>query len=90
MVAEGELEAELLRLTNELARIPREALALNKASINKAYDLMGLRSAVDYNLEVMVQIRTSESAKEFDRLVREKGLREALNIRDSRTPVDDS
>jgi enoyl-CoA hydratase/carnithine racemase len=77
------LDDELGRLCEQLIAIPALALSLNKASINKAYEMMGLKNAVDYNLEVMVQIRTSEAANRFDQLVREKGLKEALKERDA-------
>lgn len=86
VVASEALDEELTRLCEQLIRIPAIALSLNKASLNKAYELMGLKDAVDFNLEMMVQIRTSDAAKRFDRLVREKGLKNALQERDAAPP----
>jgi enoyl-CoA hydratase/carnithine racemase len=81
-VPAAELEKQADEAARRLASIPVAAMRLNKAAINHAFELMGLRNAVAYNLEAFVQIRVSESAREFDRFVAERGLKAALAERD--------
>jgi enoyl-CoA hydratase/carnithine racemase len=76
------LEEETHALARELAVIAPTAMRLNKASINHAFDLMGLRDAAAFNLEVFAQVMVSEQAAEFGAAVRAKGLKEALAERD--------
>jgi enoyl-CoA hydratase/carnithine racemase len=82
VVPAADLADESELLARRMAALPETALRLNKAAINRSFELMGLRDAVAYNLEAFVQIRVSDAARRFDRLVAEKGLKAALKERD--------
>jgi enoyl-CoA hydratase/carnithine racemase len=82
VVAADRLEEETTALARELSVIAPTAMRLNKASINRAFELMGLRNAADYNLEVFTQVMVSENAADFAEAVRTKGFKEALAERD--------
>ncbi len=82
VVPSAELPGHAERMAARLAAIPETAMRLNKAAINRTFELMGLREAVAYNLETFVQIRISEEARRFDRIVAERGLKAALEERD--------
>lgn len=82
VVPADDLHSSVAETVDQLCRIPRQALRMNKIGLNRVYELMGLKAAVDYNVELMSQILVSDSAKAFDRLVKERGLREALKLRE--------
>jgi len=82
VVPADELQEAAGAVATKLAVIPEAAMHLSKVAINKAFEFMGLREAVSYNLETFVQIRLSESAQEWDRLVAEKGFKAALAERE--------
>ena len=82
VAATGEFDAAVRRISREAAVIPPTAMRLNKASLNHAYELMGLHQAADYNAEVFAQAMSSPEARAFDEAVRAKGLKAALAARD--------
>jgi enoyl-CoA hydratase len=83
VVAPEDLESAARALARELAAIPPVAMRLNKRAINQAYELMGLRDAVNYNIEVFCQIMVSEAASSFGEAVQAKGFKQALADRDA-------
>jgi enoyl-CoA hydratase/carnithine racemase len=87
VVPAADLVDESEQLARRMAALPEAAVRLNKAAINRSFELMGLRDAVAYNLEAFVQIRVSDAARAFDRLVAEKGLKAALQERDREAGV---
>jgi enoyl-CoA hydratase/carnithine racemase len=82
VVPDDKLEEEVLALARELAAIPPLSLALNKAAINKAYEIMGMKSAVDYGVEILTMLLNSPEANVFRDKVRAVGLNAALAERD--------
>jgi enoyl-CoA hydratase len=79
------LRAETLRIAKRMSRVALDCLRFNKRAINQAYETMGLRAAIQYGSEtcaIMDAVGSPES-KEFDRLRRASGLREALKWRDA-------
>jgi enoyl-CoA hydratase len=78
VVPDDRLLQEAEALAAKLCRIPDVALRLNKVALNAAFERMGLRETVYYNLETFVQIRMSNAAQAFDRMVAERGLKAAL------------
>jgi len=82
VVPTEDLDEEVEILADTLMRIPSQALRMNKIGLNKVYEAMGMRLSVDFNVELMAQILVSDSAKTFDGLIKEKGLREALRLRE--------
>ena len=61
-------------------------LRLTKLALNRAYEAMGLRQAVNANLDLSAILNAAETPeqREFDAIVAEQGLKAALAWRDSR------
>lgn len=79
-----ELEAEVQREVRALASIAPDLLAANKASLNQAYEIMGFRTALGMGSQWhALSARLRPSAGQFDRISREKGLKEAIRWRDA-------
>lgn len=86
VVPREQLEAEAMALAEEIATIDPVAIKYTKVAINRTFEIMGLREALWYNLEMDTLIETAETPErvEFDRLRREQGLKAALACRDAR------
>ena len=79
-------DEEVARYAGRLARIPPAALALNKRAINKTFELMGLRDALDFNTEVMISTNMSKPADQRaarQKQIAEGGLKAMLERRDA-------
>lgn len=86
-VVPGEaLDATATELARRIALAPLPVLRLTKLALTRAYEAMGLREAVQANLDLSAILNASESPEqeEFDQLVRTEGLRAALAWRDGR------
>jgi enoyl-CoA hydratase len=86
-VVEGsKLEAAVDELVRKIAPTPLPILRLTKLALVRAYEAMGLRSAVAANLDLSAILNAAETPeqREFDRIVAEGGLKAALKWRDSR------
>lgn len=86
VVAEEELEGVVQDLASRVALAPLPVLRLTKLALTRAYEAMGLRQAVHANLDLSAVLNSADSAeqREFDEIVRAKGLKEALAWRDQR------
>ena len=82
----GELEAAVDALVAKIAPTPLPVLRLTKLALNRAYEAMGLRQAVNANLDLSAILNAAETPeqREFDRIVAERGLKEAPAWRDRR------
>ena len=65
---------------------PAITLKLTKIALTRAYEAMGLRNAVNVNLDLAATLNAAYSPEkaEFGKRVKDEGLRAALNWRDSR------
>ncbi len=79
-----DLEAEVENLANRFAMIDRELLAANKRAVNLGLEMMGARTMQRLAVEIDARGHLSESAGNFRRTVRDRGLREALRDRDEK------
>ena len=70
----------------KIAPTPLPILRLTKLALVRAYEAMGLRSAVASNLDLSAILNAAETPEqhEFDRIVAKDGLKAALRWRDSR------
>jgi len=86
VVARDELESAVQALALKIAPTPLPVLRLTKAALNRAYEAMGLRMAVQSNLDLSAILNAAGTPeqREFDRLVEADGLKAALEWRDSR------
>ena len=80
------LEAAVDELVAKIAPTPLPVLRLTKLALNRAYEAMGLRQAVNANLDLSAILNAAETPeqREFDRIVAAEGLKAALAWRDSR------
>jgi enoyl-CoA hydratase/carnithine racemase len=79
------LAAETLKIARRMSRVALDCLKWNKRAINQTFEMMGLRTAIQYASEAcaIMDATGSPEAEEFDRIRRAKGLGEALKWRDS-------
>jgi enoyl-CoA hydratase/carnithine racemase len=86
VVEPEDLDAAVDELVGKIAPTPLPILRLTKLALVRAYEAMGLRSAVAANLDLSAILNAAETPEqhEFDRIVAKDGLKAALLWRDSR------
>jgi enoyl-CoA hydratase len=86
VVEASELESTVDELVRKIAPTPLAVLRLTKLALVRAYEAMGLRSAVAANLDLSAILNAADTPEqlEFDRIVAADGLKAALRWRDSR------
>jgi enoyl-CoA hydratase/carnithine racemase len=86
VVAAGELETAVEELVRKIAPTPLPVLRLTKLALVRAYEAMGVRSAVAANLDLSAILNAADTPeqREFDRIVAAEGLKAALKWRDTR------
>ena len=78
-----ELDRAVMRELRPMARIAPDLLAANKAQLNEAYEIMGMRTALQRAWQWhTVSQRLRPRAADFGRIMRESGLRAAIEWRD--------
>ena len=80
VVPASQLEAETLKLANRLAEQPAESIRMLKYEVNKTYEIMGMRNAMDFAAEMfnLCRINQVQEQSEFNQIVNEQGLKAAL------------
>ena len=86
IVSRDELDNSTLALAEEIAKNEPFVVRTMKASINRVWQLSGLRAALDANIELDVMIETANlpARDEFRRITQEEGLKAAIAWRDAR------
>jgi enoyl-CoA hydratase len=86
VVPRDELDDATMALADEIARNEPFVVRTMKASINRVWQLAGLRAALDANIELDVMIETANlpARDEFRRITQEEGLKAAIAWRDAR------
>ena len=86
VVPRDELDDATMALADEIARNEPFVVRTMKASINRVWQLAGLRAALDANTELDVMIETANlpARDEFRRITQEEGLKAAIAWRDAR------
>jgi enoyl-CoA hydratase len=81
--ADGELEARVLEVAERVAKVPSDLQQLNKRSVHRAMEIMGMRAAIRAGTEIQAlgfhQRSSREYMKEFA-----KGVTAALDARDAK------
>ena len=69
-----------MKLANRLADQPAESIRMLKYEINKTYEIMGMRNAMDFAAEMfnLCRINQVQEQAEFNKIVNEQGLKAAL------------
>jgi enoyl-CoA hydratase len=86
VVPEDELEQAVEGLVRKIVPTPLPVLRLTKLALLRAYEAMGLRSAVLANLDLSAILNAADTPEQrrFDEIVSAEGLKAALAWRDSR------
>jgi hypothetical protein len=71
---------EALAVAAQIARMDADAVAITKQSINRTFEIMGLREALRANLDLAVQIENLETPerRKFQEITRQEGLKAAI------------
>jgi enoyl-CoA hydratase len=78
-----QLDEQVERELRALATVDPALLAANKASLNQAYELMGMRTHLHYGWQWhTLSIATRRRAQEFGAIARAEGLKAAIDRRD--------
>ena len=78
VVPAAELDAVVAQYAVEVARTPKDLLALEKLAINRAHEAGGSREALLQAAEIDAIAHTSPAVREVNRFIADRGLREAL------------
>jgi enoyl-CoA hydratase len=86
VVSTDELESAVAELVAKIAPTPLATLRLTKIALTRAYEAMGLRTAVNANLDLSAILNSvgGPEQEELDRIVAERGVKAALAWRDAR------
>ena len=84
VVPRDELAGAVDAVADRIARVPPDVMAPTKLMLNRAMDAAGFAAAVELGLDLQSFINMSETAREFDAIVRRDGLKAALAWRDER------
>jgi enoyl-CoA hydratase len=82
----ADLTDTVAKLATRIAPTPLPVLRFTKIALTRAYEAMGLRTAVNANLDISAILNSAETPeqREFDDIVRKEGLKAALAWRDGR------
>lgn len=81
-VPAASLEAEVESLADRLALIDPDLLSANKRIVNMGMELMGARTLQRLSAEMDARGHLADARQEFRKLVMEKGIRDAVRVRD--------
>ena len=77
-----ELEKQVFEIAQRVAKIPSDLQQLNKRSVHRAMEIMGLRAALRAGTEIQALAFHQPSAKAYFKKLASGPLTEALNARD--------
>ena len=80
--AADRLEAETLAIAERIAKIPTDVQQMNKRSVHRAMEIMGLRAAIRAGTEIQALALTTQSSRETFAKFRD-GVTKGLDARDA-------
>jgi len=80
---EDELEAAVLEIAERIAKVPVDLQQLNKRSVHRALEVMGMRTALRAGTEIQAMGFHQQSSKEYFRKLMQ-GVTKALDARDEK------
>ena len=85
IVPAEELEAKTMELAQRLADQPPQSIQMLKYEINQSYEIMGMYQAQKFAAEIfnLCRINQVQEQAEFNKIVNEKGLKEAMAWKNS-------
>ena len=86
VVPDGQEFEKATEIARDLAAAATNAVRLTKLALNRSYETMGMKAALEAALEIDIEIESSggDERAEFDRVRREEGLQAALAWRSAR------
>jgi enoyl-CoA hydratase len=86
VVPDDQVESAVESLVRKIAPTPLPVLRLTKIALVRAFEAMGLREAVNMNLDLSSMLNAAETPeqREFMEIVKNQGLKAALAWRDGR------
>ena len=86
VVPEGEHLETALAMARQIALMDPQAVRITKQAINRSFDIMGMRDALDMSAEMALQIYALDTPerRKFTEISRERGLQAALDWREAR------
>jgi len=86
VVPEGEHVSAALEMARTIGVMDRGAVRLTKHAVNRSFEIMGLNEALQMGLDIDVQIEAmvTPERQEFGRILKEDGLKAALEWREKR------
>ena len=91
VVADGEALNAALALARKVALMDVDSVRMTKQAINHTYEIMGLGQALRMGADTSVKLETLETElrREFNRVLREQGMKAALAWREARLEQHD-
>jgi enoyl-CoA hydratase/carnithine racemase len=77
----AELEARVLEIAERVTKIPTDLQQINKRSVHRAMEIMGVRAAIRAGTELQALAFTTEASRAYLKELR-KGVSQALSLRD--------
>ncbi len=94
VVPRDKLDEEVNKMARTIAKVPVMANKYSKKVLNMAYELMGIRQVIERSYELEAIINGSRNSVpeelEFEKLVKEQGLKAALKWRSDRFAEEDA
>ena len=86
VIADDEIVDRAQALAMEAALMDPDSVRMTKRAINETYEIMGLHKSLAMGVETSIEIETLETdlRREFNRVLREDGLKAALAWREER------
>jgi enoyl-CoA hydratase len=81
-VPHEDLEGRALALAERVAKLPNEINMLNKAAVNKGFEVMGFRAAMEWASELNTLGWLTEAAVDWNQSLIDHGVRDAVRRRD--------
>jgi enoyl-CoA hydratase len=90
VVAAGEALDAGIALAREVSLMDPDSVRMTKQAINQSYEIMGLSQALTMGADTSVRIETLETElrRQFNRILREQGMKAALAWREARLDRD--
>lgn len=91
VVADGDALTAALALARRVALMDVDSVRMTKQAINQTYEIMGLGQALRMGADTSVKLETLETElrREFNRVLREQGMKAALAWREARLEQND-
>ena len=94
VVPKDKLDEEVNKLAQTISKVPAVCVEYNKKLVNMAYELMNIRLAMERSSEpeamVMASPESSPETAEYQRIIREQGLKAALAWNSARFAEEDA